>query len=133
MASDRDNIRIKGPTVVLDSHGALALALAIHELTTNAAKYGALSVPEGDVSITWDVECLDDEEHLVLDWTEQSGPPVTPPVGRGFGSTLIKRALEYDLRGHVEIMSLQNGVRASVRAPLRTRADKRAVGAVAQG
>lgn len=58
---------------------------------------------------------------------------MTPPVRRGFGSMLIERALEYDLRGHAEIMFLQDGVRASVRAPLRTGAEKRAVGAVAQG
>lgn len=131
MASDRDNIRIKGPAVSLDPRGAMALGMAIHELAMNAAKYRALSVPEGDVAITWQVECSSDEEHLVLDWIEQNGPPVALPVRRGFGSVLIEQAHYYDLGGHAESMFLQNEGRASVRAPLRTGADKRAVDAAA--
>ena len=119
MAADRANIRIEGPSVPLDPRSALALGMAIHELATNAAKYGALSVPDGDVAVTWQIECNGDDKHLMLDWTEQNGPPVTPPGKRGFGSTLIERALGHDLQGHAEIMFLPGGVRANVRAPLR--------------
>ena len=133
MASDRINIRIEGPPVPLEPRGALALGMALHELATNAVKYGALSVPEGDVAVTWAVERTGDDEHLVLDWVEQNGPPVTAPAKRGFGSTLIERALGHDLSGQATIEFLPGGVRASVRAPLSNGADEPAVTPAAQG
>ena len=96
--------------------------MAIHELATNAAKYGALSVPEGDVAVTWAVERTDDGEHFLLDWIERNGPPVKEPAKRGFGSMLIERALGHDLSGKATIEFLPEGVRAIVRAPLSTKA-----------
>ncbi len=120
MASDRINIRIAGPAVPLDPRGALALGMAIHELATNAAKYGALSVSEGDVAVTWAVERKGDEGSLVLDWVEQNGPPVTPPDKRGFGTVLIERGLAHDLFGEANVQFLPEGVRATLRAPLRS-------------
>ncbi len=126
MAGDRANIRVEGPPVPLDPRGALALGMAIHELATNAAKYGALSVPEGDVAVTWTVERRGDGEHLALDWAERNGPPVTAPAKRGFGTTLIERGLAHDLSGEACIEFLPGGVRASVRAVLRNEADKHA-------
>ncbi len=80
MAEDRTNVRIEGPPVPLDPRGALALGMAIHELATNAVKYGALSVPEGNVAVTWGVEQTDAGDHLVLEWVERDGPAVTPPT-----------------------------------------------------
>ena len=118
MAGDRTNVVITGPTVLLDPRGALALGMAVHELATNAAKFGALSVPEGDVAVTWDVERTEDGEHLHLDWVERNGPPVKEPAKRGFGSMLIERALSHDLSGKAKIEFLPEGVRAIVRAPL---------------
>jgi two-component system CheB/CheR fusion protein len=118
MASDRTNIAINGPFVPLDPRGALALGMAIHELATNAVKYGALSVPEGDVAITWALERTDNEQ-LVLDWTERNGPPVTAPTRRGFGRTLIERGIAHDLSGTVKLEFLETGLRAQVMAPLR--------------
>ena len=126
MAGDRANIRVEGPPVPLDPRGALALGMAIHELATNAAKYGALSVPEGDVAVMWSVERRGDGEHLALDWTEQNGPPVATPVRQGFGTTLIERGLAHDLSGQARIEFNPGGVRASVRAVLRNEADKAA-------
>ncbi len=123
MAGDRTNITIAGPTVPLDPRGALALGMAIHELATNAAKYGALSVSEGDVSVTWAVERDGDQDHLVLDWVEQNGPPVVAPAKQGFGTVLIERGLAHDLSGEAKIAFLPDGVRASVRAPLRGGSD----------
>ena len=122
IAGDRTNIVIEGPIVSLNPRGALALGMAIHELATNAAKYGALSVPEGDVAVTWDVERTDDGEHLLLEWLERNGPPVPEPAKRGFGSVLIERALGHDLSGKAMIEFLPEGVRALVRAPLPTKA-----------
>ena len=124
MAGDRANIRIEGPPVPLDPRGALALGMAVHELATNAAKYGALSVPEGDVAVTWTLERRDGGDHLALDWTERNGPPVTAPAKRGFGTVLIERGLAQDLSGEAKVEFLPGGVRASVRAVLRTEADQ---------
>lgn len=118
MAGDRANIRIEGPAVPLDSRGALALGMAIHELATNAAKFGALSVPEGDVAVTWTVQHDDENRALVLEWVEQNGPPVTPPARHGFGSILIEPGLAHDLSGEARIEFLPAGVRAFVRVPL---------------
>ena len=115
LAGDRANVRIEGPAVPLDPRGALALGMAIHELATNAAKYGALSVPEGDVAVTWTVERSGDEEYLALDWIEQNGPPVTAPVKKGFGTILIERGLSHDLAGEAKIQFLPNGVQARLR------------------
>ena len=124
MAGDRANIRIEGPPVPLDPRGALALGMAVHELATNAAKYGALSVPEGDVAVTWTLERRDGSDHLALDWTERNGPPVTAPAKRGFGTVLIERGLAQDLSGEAKVEFLPGGVRASVRAVLRNEADQ---------
>jgi len=123
MASDRANVRIEGPPVSLDPRGALALGMAIHELATNAAKYGALSVPEGDVAVTWAVQTDGDERQLLLDWVEQNGPQVSAPAKRGFGTTLIERGLAHDLGGQVKMEFPPDGVRATVRAPLPHGAD----------
>lgn len=124
MGRDRANIRIEGPAVPLKPRGALALGMAIHELATNASKYGALSGPEGDVAVTWAVEGDGDDRTLVLDWLEQNGPPVAPPAKRGFGALLIEHGLAHDLSGEARIEFLTAGVRASVRAPLgRSAAD----------
>ena len=115
-ASDRTNIRIEGPAVPLDPRGALTLGMAIHELATNAAKYGAFSVPEGHVAVTWTVERSGDVQYLALDWIEQNGPPVTAPVKRGFGTVLIERGLSYDLAGEAKVQFLPDGVQARLRA-----------------
>ena len=126
MAGDRTNVRIKGPPVPLEPRGALALGMAIHELATNAVKYGALSVPDGNVAVTWDMERTDTGQHLILEWVEQDGPAVTPPTSRGFGSTLIERALNHDMSAQAKIEFLPNGVRAHVRAPIRDRTSQTA-------
>ena len=118
MASDRTNIVISGPFVPLDPRGALALGMAIHELATNAVKYGALSVPEGDVAVSWALERTGGEQ-LVLDWAERNGPPVSTPTRRGFGRTLIERGIAHDLSGTVKIEFLEAGLRARVMAPVR--------------
>lgn len=77
---------------------ATTLALVIHELATNSLKYGSLSVPTG----TLDVSGTDEEENLVLAWTERSGPPVKPPAGPGgYGSRLLERAITRQLDGSI--------------------------------
>jgi anti-sigma regulatory factor (Ser/Thr protein kinase) len=112
------NVRIDGPAVPLEPRAALALGMAIHELTTNAVKYGALSVPGGLVSVTWRLEQDEAERVLTLDWSESGGPPVTPPKRRGFGMTLIERGLRQDMSADVQVDFAAAGVRARLTAPL---------------
>jgi chemotaxis family two-component system sensor kinase Cph1 len=105
---------IVGPDLVLTSKSALALSLAVHELATNAGKYGALSVPGGRVSIHW---ALTQKGGLELSWTESGGPPVSAPNRRGFGSTLIERALAMETDGTATLRYLPGGVVCDVALP----------------
>jgi two-component system CheB/CheR fusion protein len=118
LAGEPPNIVLQGPHVLLEPRAALALGIAIHELTTNAVKYGALSVPDGAVGVTWRVEQRQDGQTLMLDWQEQNGPPVSEPESRGFGMMLIERGLRQDMSAEVEIDFAAGGVRARLQAPL---------------
>ena len=95
--------QITGPAVRLGPRQALALAMALHELGTNAAKYGALSVNTGRVEISWKTTRGANGRWLRLCWSEHGGPAVTPPTRRGFGSKLIERALSEALDGGVRL------------------------------
>ncbi|WP_342151606.1 sensor histidine kinase [Methylorubrum sp. SB2] len=102
---------LSGPDLRLPPRVALALGMVLHELCTNAAKHGALSVPEGRVALDWRTEPAEtgaDRLHLV--WRESGGPPVTAPKRRGFGSRLIERGLSAELGGHARIDFPQDGV-----------------------
>jgi PAS domain S-box-containing protein len=87
------HISLDGPPVMLASQTAINVALVIHELATNAAKYGALSTSAGKISIHWSLDGVDDQTHLLLDWTELDGPAVSAPTRRGFGTDLVERSL----------------------------------------
>ncbi len=89
---DEQQYSASGPTIILSPQPALALAMVVHELTTNALKYGALSIEEGRVAISWGIEDGGSGRGLWLEWSESGGPIVTRPEGRGFGSRLIARA-----------------------------------------
>ena len=117
-SSGRANIVLAGPAVALAPRAALALGMAVHELTTNAVKYGALSSPEGRVDVTWRIEATEDAAELALQWLETGGPPVSPPTRRGFGMTMIERGLKQDMSARVEIEFAPEGVNALIRAPL---------------
>jgi len=120
LESSRTNVVLDGPRVLLEPRAALALSMALHELTTNAVKYGSLSVPEGNLHVKWGVKRDSGTSELVLEWLENDGPPVVPPARRGFGTMLIERGLTQDMSAQVELAFPQTGVRATVRAPLRT-------------
>ncbi len=113
-----NSAELEGPKVSLEPRAALALGMAIHELTTNAVKYGALSIPSGSVSVKWRVENSSGQEQLVLKWAEHNGPHVSPPEHRGFGLVLIERGLRQDMSATVEVEFAVEGVRATVHAPL---------------
>jgi two-component sensor histidine kinase len=97
---------------------ALATAMALQELATNAVKYGALSNASGKVRITWRVISENEQQRLYLTWSESGGPSVEPPQRRGFGTRLIERSLAQDLSGTVEIRFAPAGVVCTVDAPL---------------
>jgi two-component sensor histidine kinase len=105
--------KLVGPEVVLPPRLALVMALLLHELATNAAKYGAFSISEGKVSIHWSI----DRGHLEFLWRESGGPTVTPPTRRGFGTRLFMRALE-PFGGTADAEFLPTGLMCSLLLPL---------------
>jgi PAS domain S-box-containing protein len=114
LAAEPGRFTIAGDPLRLSPRAALALALALHELGTNAAKYGALSVEGGEVAIAWQIG----GGRLALEWKEKGGPPVAEPRQRGFGSRLIERGLEADLGGGARLVFEPDGLRCVVDASL---------------
>ncbi|MXQ13891.1 PAS domain S-box protein [Microvirga makkahensis] len=115
---NRNRIQWRGSKVHLVPRMALALSMAIHELATNAAKYGALSDESGEVHLSWMVDPTEIPALLLLRWEEKGGPVVKPPSHKGFGSRLIERSLAHDLNGEVRIEYAPEGLVCSVDAPL---------------
>ena len=112
--SGEDRIVVDGPDLLISPRMAVSLALALHELATNAAKYGALSTPAGRVEIAW----REENKRLRLVWRESGGPRVETPSIRGFGTRMIERGLSADLGGAVKIDFLPEGVVCTVDADL---------------
>ncbi len=106
-------IAASGPPVSLDPATAQSLAIALHELATNAVKYGALSVPEGSVAVAWEVT----QEGLELRWTESGGPPANAPSRQGFGTKVIVASLERQLEGEAHFEWCREGLRCTLRVP----------------
>ncbi|WP_027550224.1 sensor histidine kinase [Bradyrhizobium sp. Cp5.3] len=103
-------IRMAGPAVPLSPRLAVVLSMIVHEIATNAAKYGALSNETGRVTLDWEVTSYTPKPQLRLIWTEAGGPPVTAPVQRGFGSRLIERSARDQLGGEATVDFLPRGV-----------------------
>jgi two-component sensor histidine kinase len=113
-----DRIRMAGPPVALSPRAAVMLSMIVHEMATNAAKYGALSNDTGTVSLDWEVLHEDGGPRLRLIWTESGGPPVTAPVERGFGSRLIERSARDQLGGEASVDFRRRGVIYTITCPL---------------
>jgi len=113
--AQEERIAFGGPDLVLSPKAAVSLVMALHELGTNAAKYGALSTPEGRVRIAWNVTGGD---RLALEWRETGGPPVVKPDHKGFGLRMIERALAADLAGKAGIAFDPEGLVCRIEAPL---------------
>lgn len=107
-----------GPEIRLSPPVTLALSMALHELATNAAKYGALSTASGRVTIRWDLTGRDEERRFTFSWMEQGGPAVTPPTRTGFGSRMIERVVAQHVRGSAKIDYRPEGIVFSVDAPM---------------
>src|SRR5262249_50751070 len=107
---------LRGPPLTLPGEILQTIGLALHELATNAGKYGALSTPHGRVEIGWDVVPQGGGASLVtLSWRESGGPPVTPPERRGFGRIVIERMAARTLGGEVELDYRPEGLIWSLR------------------
>jgi two-component sensor histidine kinase len=111
-----------GPDVPLSPRLAVVLSMIVHEIATNAAKYGALSNDSGHVAVEWEVLDDDGARKLRLIWTEAGGPPVVAPVQRGFGSRLIERSARDQLGGEATVDFLPRGVVYTVLCSLEERA-----------
>jgi PAS domain S-box-containing protein len=114
---DPRRFRIEGPPVRIAPKAAVTMALALHELVTNAVKYGSLSVEDGVVIITWRLENSGDET-LVLDWRVQGGPPVVPPTRTGFGARLLQQGLATEFGGEARLAFEPEGLTCRIDAPL---------------
>ena len=118
---DGANVRVWGPLTMLNAKHALTFGMAMHELATNAAKYGALSTENGVVDVGWEV----DGGRLRLTWTERGGPPVAPPKRNGFGRLLIERVLASDLEGDVRMDFAESGLICRITVPLNMHIGRR--------
>ena len=117
-------LALDGPDLWLNPNRALSVALAIHELATNAVKYGSLSVDAGGVVVRWRIHDRASCRELELEWVEHGGPPVDPkPKRRGFGSKLIERSLARELGGEVKLAFEPDGLRCRIVAPIEERTD----------
>ena len=105
---------LAGPAVTVEARAYQSLALVLHELMTNAAKYGALSVKGGRLTVSWSLERTGD---LALTWTERNGPPVKPPQRRGFGSIVVEQSIPFELRGEASVTYEPEGVVAAFKIP----------------
>jgi two-component sensor histidine kinase len=114
LRAGRDRISFEGEDLRLRPKSAVALSMALHELGTNALKYGALSVEQGSVTVRWSTG----GGRFRLRWEERGGPPVVPPARRGFGSRMIERGLAAELRGEAHIDWRPEGMVCTIDAPM---------------
>ena len=111
-------VEIDGPDVPLTPKHGLGLSMLVHELATNAIKFGSLSAPGGRVRLTWRVEDHAEVSTMVLMWEELGGPPVRPPNRKGFGTDFIRRIASYELGGGATLAFATSGLTCVVRFPL---------------
>ncbi|WP_441985627.1 sensor histidine kinase [Microvirga sp. 2YAF29] len=111
-------ITLDGPRVELSADLAVPVGMAVHELTTNAAKHGALSVPGGQIAVTWTIRDLEAGRLLIIDWVERGGPKVEQPRRKGFGSTLLHRVLTHQCHATISIAYDPEGLSCHMEIPL---------------
>ncbi len=120
--TDGERVVLRGDEVVLGPRAVLTLAMAFHELTTNATKYGALAGTGGRIEISWHRIAATDETlaRLRIDWVEKGGPAVVEPERRGFGSKMIEGAIHAELGGNAKMVFAPDGLRCEIALPLET-------------
>ncbi|WOH76681.1 CheR family methyltransferase [Bradyrhizobium sp. NDS-1] len=120
-AHEGEQMRVSGPKVRFQAKAAETFALAIHELATNALKYGALSQPSGRMEITWRLDESREPAELVFEWRERGGPQVKPPPRKGFGTELLERTLAFEFKGRTALTFDPAGLECSITIPLSKR------------
>jgi len=121
LSAQEERVTIEGPLVLLSARAVVPLSMALHELTTNAVKYGALSVPDGRIDVSWRLTGGEDQS-VELTWSEHGGPEVERGASSGFGTTLIDRVVTYDLDGTTKMDFDPSGVRCTLTFPMRGQA-----------
>jgi two-component sensor histidine kinase len=116
-------IVVDGPQLRLKPASAQAIGLALHELATNAGKYGALSTDKGRVNVCWEIE----RDTLTMSWTERDGPPVSAPKRRGFGTTVIETMANHSLDGAVDLDYAPSGVTWRMACPAAKALERREI------
>ena len=114
-----ERVRIEGEPVQVTSDQTMALNLSLHELCTNAAKYGAFSVPDGRLQVNWSTEEVGGSKLVRLLWKESGGPTVKPPTHKGFGNELIERLCPHELNGEAEVKYEPSGLQCVLTFPLK--------------
>jgi two-component sensor histidine kinase len=113
------NTTTSGPDVMLTAAATQAVAMVLHELVTNAAKYGALSTPDGRVSVNWDRPPNGDATaSLMIAWREFGGPPIAASIQSGYGTSLIRDLIPHELGGTVDLVFASDGVCCKIEIPL---------------
>lgn len=120
-AREGEQMRVTGPTVRFQAKAAESFALAIHELATNALKYGALGQSGGRIEITWRVDESTQPAELVFEWRERGGPPVKPPPRKGFGTELLERTIAFEFKGQTTLAYNPAGLQCTIMIPLSKR------------
>ena len=120
-AREGEQMRVSGPAIRFQPKAAETFALAIHELATNALKYGALSQPTGRLQIAWRIDEAADPPQLLFEWRERGGPAVAQPARKGFGTELLERTLAFDLKGQTTISFNPSGLECRIAIPLTKR------------
>lgn len=117
LKSFSDRIFMSGPEIAISERVIVSLSLGLHELATNAVKYGALSNESGVILFDWAIENFDDSAMLLINWVESGGPEVRHPNHRGFGQRLLRSVLAVELNGECDIEFLPSGIAIQIRAP----------------
>ncbi|WP_407118898.1 CheR family methyltransferase [Bradyrhizobium sp. LMG 9283] len=120
-AREGEQMRVSGPKVRFQPKAAETFALAIHELATNALKYGALSQPAGRIEINWRFDEAIEPAELVFEWRERGGPQVKPPPRKGFGTELLERTLAFELKGQTTMAFNSVGLQCTITIPVSKR------------
>jgi PAS domain S-box-containing protein len=128
-----DNAEIAGPSVTLKAEAAQAVAMVLHELTTNSAKYGAFSRQEGRVRLCWSWPENGTREHLLVDWQEIGGPSIGSAPRAGYGTSVIRELIPFELGGAVDLAFARDGVRCRLEIPAEWLSPGHPLSADAQG
>ena len=119
LSVDGKNFAMNGPDLVLTPNAAATLGMVLYELATNAAKYGAWSERGGRVSVSWHVKVAEGDDSVFFSWVETDGPAVKLPTAEGFGTSFVKRSVEYELGGHLALELAPTGLHCLIEFPLR--------------